>query len=1363
MDSISQTFVLRVLGPPSLTDGTGTVPPSLGWGKPLALLCLLAVRKEVPRDEVVDLLWRGIEESRARNAFRQALHRLRSALGSEIIPQHPERLRLEPRDRLAIDLTEFESAAAAGELDRAISTYCGDFLEGASVGEPAFDIWADQQRARLRARFHQILLDAIGRAEADGRWPDAITLSRRLLASSPLDATAARTGATILLSAGRRVEALELLRQFAARLQSELGLPLPPELQQLATRMEKHADAAAPGRTESAPPVAPLAMVGREAELTRLLSLWRSTGDDAGAMVLVEGVSGIGKSRLVRELIAHARTLGPALVLTGREHAFGAQAPFGVFADALRPVVRAPGILGASRHLLAEAARLLPELRDITELPTVSDVEDETARVRFFEGIAALLDAAAYEQPLLLVLEDLQYVGPSSLDLLTYLSARLAGSAVMFVNTLRADDAPEATVARLRSLAAPVGAAMPPHAERALHVRLAALTDAQTRELVQAHAARAGVAPEVAGQIIPRVEGIPGRVDPLLRRVAAGDMGASLPVSPRELAADRLQRLTSSERRLFLVITLLGRPADTHTIAAAAHLSDHALAESLAALASAGLITLEDGDVVAWNAAASVAIESAGAPTRAFLSGWIAEALEHDPRASAAELSMFYATAGQTDRAFHHARRAAFAALAMGAVGEAVGFLNSARTFATTDTQVGEIESALASLGAGRRRIGHGSDREVEAPGATGDADARRSTPSGQTAAYELPAEGRWLRLFPNWRLLLGGAIATLLISAFVLWNTPAAIGSGATFSSTDTLIVGEGAPTRTVRFITGDLVSGFTLSGPVDAGRSDPAWADSLSRPWSAPLVSPRAQHVAVARVTANGSALTVITADRRDTLILATSPGDARPLAWSPDGRWVLGTVARAGAGGGFDTDLYAYRVDEPREVRIIDSLTDRSVVEAAWSPDGSRVAWVARVGAERQLDVFVSRSDGTQVRNVSDHPADDQHISWSSDGDLLAFTSTRDGNAELYAAGMVERRIWRLTRDPAQDDGGRFFAGGRLIAFESTRGGTAGVYVMPALGGEPRRLGGDLPLTLLGRRGGGGRYVDRIRVRSAGPREPGDTATLAVLAFDQFGDSIGAHEVTIEATDDAARLVAPRDPVLEPWRLVALRRGVARVVATVGRWRFDTADVLIGSAPIVFLDAALRDPLQQWIALGSPRPGVSPRGPGMITLAADRDWESGLLSRVAAPLLPGLRLRAALDADSAAAGPAASISVAVVAPEARANVDDDAPQFLRYASFTWSAEAARLIYSVGSEVFTEPSRLVSAVPAIEVEIVVERDSTASFLVNGQRRWRSTLRLVHSRNESRAQLWVGARATGSAVHLREAAITLAPPVNTP
>ncbi len=108
--------------------------------------------------------------------------------------------------------------------------------------------------------------------------------------------------------------------------------------------------------------------MGRDQELAKLATIFRELGQDRGATIVIDGDHGIGKTRLVEELLERVQPLGKLLVLRGRERAGGAAVPYAGIAEALRPIVNAPGVAGTSRHLLTEAARLLPELRSAFEV-----------------------------------------------------------------------------------------------------------------------------------------------------------------------------------------------------------------------------------------------------------------------------------------------------------------------------------------------------------------------------------------------------------------------------------------------------------------------------------------------------------------------------------------------------------------------------------------------------------------------------------------------------------------------------------------------------------------------------------------------------------------------------------------------------------------------------------------------------------------------------------------------------------------------------------------------------------------------------------------------------------------------------------
>lgn len=1261
-------FHLRVLGSPSLKDGDGATPPSLGWGKPLALLALLSVRGEARRDEIVDLLWRDVDEAKARNAFRQALHRLRSALGEAIIPQDREHLRLVPGDQLSIDLRDFEAAAAAGRVDLALQLYQGDFLQDAALDEPAFDQWADHERIRIRNRYRVALEQAIAAAQADGRWSDAIAAARRLGEVAPLDEQAARISAQTYLSAGRRTEARDVLVQFGARLQGELGLPLPTELQAMLGRIDRMAQAAAPS-AQAAPAGAPAALkfAGRERELSQLLSVWRSTRDESGTIALISGDTGIGKSRLVGELGIHARSLGRAIILHGREFPATAQVPFALIAEALRPLARAPGVVGASRHLLAEASRLLPELRDVVELPELTPIEDEASRLRFFEGIAALVDAAAYEQPLMIVLEDLHHSTPSTLELIAYLASRLAGAAVMFVLTARA--APAFAVGRLRKI---LESRDDPARARTLDVALGPIDDAAARAAVAAHPFISDV---VRARVIERAAGNPGHLFDLLRRASQGDELSQPPRVFRAVLEERIDALSASHRRALLALALLGRPASPSLLAAMAHMPVGAAEESIARLSHEGLALRLDDRVEADAAAAEAVLESSGHASRAFLAGWIADALAADPATSPAELARLHAAAGRARETFATAHRAALVALRVGAWAEAVQYLQLARTVAAEPSQVSDVEGLLSALGAGKPRLAPAQD-------------IREPVPS--PAAPPAPAS-MWERWFPNWRMLFGAAVATLAISAYVMSREPTGLRRAA---SSDTLQLSEGEDGQALRLATGDPATGFTVSAPMDAREPQVSWGDSLLR------LRPE---------------------------IAAT----ARALDGSPDGRWVLVALARDG-GDGSAFDLVAVRLADGERM-MLDTARHRSVVEAAWSPDGSRIAWVARVGAERQQEVFVSLADGSHASNVTRHPSDDYHIAWSGDGGLLGFTSLRDGNAELYAYVFAERRLWRLTQHEGQDDWARFSRSGRFVAFESTREGETGVYVMPALGGGATRVGAGLGVSVARWRAGAPRFIDRIRLEAEAVAN--DTIRLRLAGFDASGNDFEIPHADVTLLDTAlARLVFDADS-LRPL-LLSRRPGLARVVATAGGWRHDTALVRIGASTLSLADGVPGP--ADWRAIGEPMPTMEAAGAAFN--AAERG-ESGLLSRAVAPVVPGLAVAAVVDGAARSSLAQASLTIALVAPPAPATASSPT-RFLRHASISWDADARRWLYAVGREVHSEGAREDSL--PVTLSLRVERDSTVSFYVGEDRRWRSTVRLA-GRGTTRAQAWIGGRAAGA------------------
>jgi Tol biopolymer transport system component len=123
--------------------------------------------------------------------------------------------------------------------------------------------------------------------------------------------------------------------------------------------------------------------------------------------------------------------------------------------------------------------------------------------------------------------------------------------------------------------------------------------------------------------------------------------------------------------------------------------------------------------------------------------------------------------------------------------------------------------------------------------------------------------------------------------------------------------------------------------------------------------------------------------------------------------------------------------------------DRSREEILVERAglsWSPDSKQLAFVSmRDGNE---EIYAVNLDGSELTNITNHPARDRFPSWSPDGQRIAFQSDREGHDAIYAVEIeINDRAIRLTsgRDPAwSPDGGR-------IAFEDSITGNFELYMI------------------------------------------------------------------------------------------------------------------------------------------------------------------------------------------------------------------------------------------------------------------------------------------------------------------------------
>ncbi|MFL5652635.1 MAG: ATP-binding protein, partial [Ktedonobacteraceae bacterium] len=166
---------------------------------------------------------------------------------------------------------------------------------------------------------------------------------------------------------------------------------------------------------------------GRTAEFGTLIECYQRVHAGQSQLVLLQGETGIGKTRLASEFVRWAQAQG-ADVLAGRALQTGRQLPYQSLIDVLRHQLEqehTPDDL-LSDVWLAELSRLLPELRDrYPDLPVLS-TDEALGHNGLFEATARLVQIWAARRPLVLLLDDMQWADTATLDLVLYLARSLA-------------------------------------------------------------------------------------------------------------------------------------------------------------------------------------------------------------------------------------------------------------------------------------------------------------------------------------------------------------------------------------------------------------------------------------------------------------------------------------------------------------------------------------------------------------------------------------------------------------------------------------------------------------------------------------------------------------------------------------------------------------------------------------------------------------------------------------------------------------------------------------------------------------------------------------------------------------------------
>jgi DNA-binding SARP family transcriptional activator len=406
----------RVLGPVSLDVDGSAAPPELLWRKHLALLIYLArsPKRARTREHLIGLLWPEKDESAARHSLNEALRVLRRSAGDAALEATAGQIRL-LESAVHLDAAELDRWIAAQAWDQAAAIVAGEFLEGFAIADAGgFEDWLTAERLHWKERSVAALLGLSAARLAQGHAPAALFGARRAETLDPHSNLAAQAVMTALAVQGDAAAAAAHYERFLALLERDTGAA-PAEATRLLAERIRTARAprvALPSSSQLDRRRAPL--VGRERELGRLLALWEPCRAGQGATAIVlEGDSGSGKTRLLEEFATRARLSGASVALLRAVEGDLTEPGSGLLGLGRGGLLEAPGLPAASAPALAAFAAPLPDWAE-----RFRSAPSDAAALSLAQAVAPILEAVLDAGPLLLVVDDAQWIDRTSLHAL---------------------------------------------------------------------------------------------------------------------------------------------------------------------------------------------------------------------------------------------------------------------------------------------------------------------------------------------------------------------------------------------------------------------------------------------------------------------------------------------------------------------------------------------------------------------------------------------------------------------------------------------------------------------------------------------------------------------------------------------------------------------------------------------------------------------------------------------------------------------------------------------------------------------------------------------------------------------------------
>ncbi|HUL88543.1 MAG TPA: adenylate/guanylate cyclase domain-containing protein [Pseudolabrys sp.] len=338
-------------------------------------------------------------------------------------------------------------------------------------------------------------------------------------------------------------------------------------------------------------------LVGRSSELRLLLDRWEKVKEGDGQVILLSGIPGVGKSRLLHELKSHIEK-EPHFLLHHQCSPYHSQS---AFHPVIEQIEQAAHLIAreADADKIAKLQAYLPRstsssieplllIANLLSIPTenhreLSELTPQQIKNRTISTLVDILLAFSLQHPTLCIFEDAHWLDPSTLELLELIISRIGHARVLLIVSCRPEFRPTWLA----------------HANVSIH-SLTRLSQAEVKTMIRDLLRGGRIPQELVDQIIEKADGVPLFIEELTNSTLSAPLQETLghteqpallrvPETLSDALMERLDRVAPS-RRVAQIAAVIGREFSHDLLSAAARIDEEDMRSALSGLERADII-----------------------------------------------------------------------------------------------------------------------------------------------------------------------------------------------------------------------------------------------------------------------------------------------------------------------------------------------------------------------------------------------------------------------------------------------------------------------------------------------------------------------------------------------------------------------------------------------------------------------------------------------------------------------------------------------------------------------------------------------------------------------------------------------------